>query len=381
MKIGILTFHHTTNFGATLQAYALYSVIKRQQHDVEIIDYRPHVAVEYYQKDIQNILEHKRQLMRPRATLHLLKLLIRRWKMRFFLNTNMRLSQDKIYYRDNLKRLDANYDAIISGSDQIWCIDSYRGFDPSFFLDFLDSQSCQKISYAASFGATSDLGKHKNKICELINGYNALSVRDLHSLGLISKECKKTAVRVLDPTFLIDFKEIRAHLDINANFILVYHDGRMEPHQEFLIKSVAKIKKVPIVSIGKGFKVADKNIISLGPEEWIEYFRKAEYVFTNTYHGTIFSIKFRKLFTVFSRESKANKVNDLLNNFGLRNRIIDKADRNYSIENIFNIDYDLFDQKLEKQILQSMDYLLVAINEKNVSVEAKDYSVRFGHVA
>ena len=373
MKIGILTFHHTTNFGATLQAYALFTTLKRQGHEVELIDYRPYTAVQYYRNEIQNILNSKRKLINPKNILFLIKLVIKSLKMRMFLRNNMKLSKHKTSINADLKKINLDYDVVISGSDQIWCIDSYRGFDSSFFLDFVNSKLCRKISYAASCNFTNKLGKYQKIVSELISDFDAISVRDSHSLSLIARECDRVATKVLDPTFLIDFKEIREVPNTKKDFILVYNDGKMEAHQESFIKSIADINKLVIVSVGKAVKIADKNIIDVGPAEWIGYFSQAKYVVTNTYHGTIFAIKFKKPFSIFPNAQKTNKVNDLLENLGLINRIVDQEKCNFNGEDFFKIDYTLADEKLEKEISISKNYLLNAINGKKVQVKINLY--------
>lgn len=364
MRVGILTFHHTTNYGATLQAYALWTIIKEQGFDVEFIDYRPHKAVRHYLKEIQPIQQKSNKFIVNRQAL---SNLIKAWKMRRFLLSKVRLSRKKSYGRTGLKELYGNYDIVVCGSDQIWCIDTYfRGFDPSYFLDFLSEEmTCQKVSYAASFGKTETLGKHKEIICKLISQFNAVAVRDSNSLRLVQQECGREAVKVLDPTFLVEYSKITSVPKLTEEYLLIYNQTPLNQEQQNFVRAVAKVKNLVIISIGEYDQVADKNFINISPQEWLGYFSKASYVVTNTYHGTIFSLIFKKSFTVFANKKKANKTNDLLQLFGLENRVVlDTSSVSSITEEYLKINYALVDEKLEKEVFRSKTYLFNALDSK-----------------
>jgi polysaccharide pyruvyl transferase WcaK-like protein len=358
MKVGIITFHHTPNYGATLQTYALSKILKCWGHDVEIIDYQPKKIVEFYRRECI-IIDKKMQINR-RAIDNLIKA----FKMRFFLLYRMKLSPQKCSERAELKNLAQRYDIIIAGSDQIWCLDAYRGFDPSFFLDFVDGRITTKISYAASFGETTQLGKQKELICQLINQFDAVSVRDSNSLELIKEECNKEATKVLDPTLLIEYYNILSVPKSKENYLLMYTQKGLTLEQKNFIKLISKIKNLSIISIGKYNDIATKNVIGISPEKWLGYFSQASYIITNTYHGTIFSLVFKKPFNVFYNNKKSNKTGDLLKSLDLENRIISESNFSNPVDNnFFNIDYTLVCQKLEENILHSKSYLLRAIEK------------------
>lgn len=360
MKVGILTFHHTTNYGATLQAYALWTTLTNQGYDVELIDYRPLGAVKYYLK--QNLNRH------------LLANLVKSWKMRSFLLSNMRLNKKTFYTRADLKSFSHPYDVVICGSDQIWCIDTpFRGFDPSYFLDFINHQTpCRKISYAASFGSTDNLGKHKEAISNLVGQFDAISVRDSNSLRLIQQECNKSATRVLDPTFLGDYSKILSLPKLREKYLLIYHDrAPMTSEEENFLRSLAKTQQLTIISVGKYNKIARKNFIDVSPEQWLGYFSKASYVFTNTYHGTIFSLIFKKPFTVLQDSGKSNKLKDLLNKLDLESRILVDPNSVESLsEESLTIDYDSVYEKIEKEVMKSKSYLFEAISDGQLQSSA-----------
>lgn len=360
MKVGILTFHHVPNYGAVLQAYALSKVIEEAGYDVEIIDYRPYKAVMFYLDQLYPIKLKQRRLNR-----HFLGNIVKSWKIRKFLLSKMRLS-NKFYTRAGLKNFNHSYDVVICGSDEIWNIESFRGFDASYFLDFVCDNATRKISYAASFGSTKTLGNNKDKICNLINSFNCVSVRESNSLQLIYSECGRQAIKVLDPTFLINYEDTISVSKFEGQYILIYDNTAWTTEQEDFVISLAKANKLTVVSIGFHKKIAQKNLLEVSPEEWINYFAKASYIITSTFHGAVFSINFKKQFTVFITEFKSNKINDLLTFLGLENRIFTTAP---GVESLVNqssdIDYSSVYRKLEVGIVSSKNYLWEALNGEN----------------
>ncbi|PSN14676.1 polysaccharide pyruvyl transferase family protein [filamentous cyanobacterium CCT1] len=349
MNIGILTFHHTTNYGATLQAYALSRFIQDQGHDVEFINYQPEKAVKVY-NDTLYFRARKREI-----TGNLLKDL----KMRWFVKKRMKVG--KCVYSDShsLKKAHFNYDAVFVGSDEVWNINSFRGYDTSYFLDFLSSKT-RKISYAASFGSTISLADQKEAITDFISDFDRISVRDSNSLNLIQSECKANAEKVLDPTFLIDFEQI-ANKPKSKECVLIY--GKIPEPLTASVKKVSTKLNLPIVSIGYANGIADANLLGVSPEEWLSCFSKANYIFTSFFHGTIFSILFKKPFTVFSAEQKKAKLTDLLTDLDLNDRIHSSTCKN-DID-FSSIDYKLVFERVEEKRLTSKKFLLESLSHGN----------------
>ncbi|MBG1269254.1 polysaccharide pyruvyl transferase family protein [Nostoc sp. WHI] len=372
MKIGILTFHHIDNYGATLQAYALWSFLNSQGYDVEIIDYRPFkIALLYFKallplKKVKfSINESKKIRINEKSFINISK----SWKMRRFLLSHIKLSQRKIYDKKGLKYYHDKYDVIICGSDQIWCLDSFRGYNSSFFLDFVNNKTTRKISYAASFGNTIKLGDFQKEICTLINQFHTILVRDSNSLKIITNECNKEAIKVLDPTFLIKYDALKSPPKIKDKYLLLYIQADLEPEEEEFIKLLAQDQNLTIVSVGNANKLAQINLETASPQEWIGLYSQASYIITNTYHGTVFSIIFQKLFSAFVPSDKSNKVTDLLADLGLKNRIFSgKLKHQLLNEEIFKIDYESVSSTLELKILESKKYLVEAILQRAIDI-------------
>ncbi|MEO1295400.1 MAG: polysaccharide pyruvyl transferase family protein, partial [Cyanobacteria bacterium J06636_16] len=303
MRIGILTFHHTTNYGATLQAYALSETLKRQNHDVEVIDYRPQVAIRHYRRKIFNPIKPKSgKIPLKRKIKYSSAGLLKYFRMQRFLERNITLSKTKILNQAELERFWAaeKYDVIICGSDQVWCIDSMRGFDSAYFLDFSkDVQKARKVSYSASCGTTKTWGMRNDKICSLISDFDAISVRDTNSYELVNQTCGKSPIIVLDPTFLVDFNELlKPSPTIQKPYLLLYIEGGLNKEQREFVKAIASTQNLQIISIGDPIRLG-ANRMNASPIDWLNYFHGASYVATNFFHGTIFSIKFNRQFTSF----------------------------------------------------------------------------------
>jgi hypothetical protein len=348
MNIGILTFHHTTNYGATLQAYALSKFLEGQGHQVEFINYQPKMAVKVY-RDVLYFKAKKKEIPGN---------LLKDMKMRWFVKKHMKVNRHVYSKPESLKKGCFHYDVVIVGSDEVWNINSFRGYDMSYFLDFLDDRT-KKISYAASFGHTTSLTKLKESISHSISKFDRVSVRDVNSLRLIQSECGTSAEKVLDPTFLVDFRPIIKEHKLQK-YILVY--GEIPDSLIRQIKEYSDRQNFLIVSVGYTNKIADINHLGASPEEWLSYFEGASYVFTSFFHGTIFSILFKKPFTVFSTNQKIQKLSDLLSDLNLVDRIY--ASTTNSI-NFNKIDYKLVFEEIDKKVLFSKAFLLESLTHDN----------------
>lgn len=308
MNIGILTYHHVTNYGAVLQAWALSRFLRGQGHHVETIDYRPRKALEAYEKALytDNPLEKEN---RERAA-----------RIEEFIRAHLPLSPAPFHDRDGFASLAGRYDAVITGSDEVWNINGFRGFDPSYFLDF--ASGSRRLSYAASFGFTATTGEHRDEITRLLKEFHAISVRDTHSADLIRNECGLGTVKVLDPTLLpVSYDPLRK-LPAGRGFILVY--ANVWGEDAAFIRRFAEREGKPLIALAYPLDGAE-NRLTLSPEEWIGHFAAADYIFNGFFHGVAFSLINRKPFTAIAKPDKIIKVRDLLSSVGLEDRIVTAA--------------------------------------------------------
>lgn len=194
MKVGILTFHRASNYGAVLQAYALTEVLRNLGADAEIVNYYcPEVEMCHYPKNL-----FKRESL-PRACIHYYG---KNKKFRNFESFRERhLHLSRRYDRADIVDASTEYDLFISGSDQVWS-KKYSGMDTTYLLDF-ESDPKKKYSYAASFGFTEFPEGTQNVYADLLKEFQAVSVREQSAVDLLRSRCSLNAFLSLDPTLIL----------------------------------------------------------------------------------------------------------------------------------------------------------------------------------
>lgn len=355
MKIGILTFHRALNYGAVLQALALVKTAEKLGVDVEVIDYR----CKRIEEDYKNIKVAKGSFVKDIINSILSYSIRKRKKKNFrrFCSDNLNLS-NKVYY-SNEELLEANnkYDAFITGSDQVWdnkCAD----FDKAYFLTFV-SDSSKKNSYAASFAFGKIPEGLEDEYKKRLKDFNSISVREEKGKEIFSDILNKDIHIDLDPTLLLDKEEWISYTKENnedEKYILIYTVN--QPKELFsYAEKLSKESGYKLIYINDSLnkKVNAEYKRGISPSEFLTLFLNSEYVLTNSFHGTVFSIIYEKKFMV-EINSKKNKINyrakNLLSMLNLEDRILEK---NKDINN--NIDYVYVKDKLDHEKKSSVKYL------------------------
>lgn len=343
MKIGILTYHHVMNYGAVLQAYALSRYLRDCGHDVETIDYRPIKALEAYHKAFFENNPHEAEHR------------IRAERFEAFIQSEMPLSPRAFHTREGFADLQSRYDAVITGSDEVWNINSFRGYDPSYFLDF--AEGARRVSYAASFGFTSTTGVHREQIARMLAAFHALGVRDNHTMRIVREECGLSSTKTLDPTLLLEDYNRILKPPAESGYVLVYSNSS-QAEVELIRRFAAQMGK-SVIAIGYAIEGAI-NVMTASPAEWVGYFAAADYIFNGFFHGVAFSLIFRKPFTAFSSAQKIMKMGDLLGDFGLADRIISVKDGHADLPSP-EVDYTPVESRLKAVIEASRAFLRNAL--------------------
>jgi hypothetical protein len=323
LKIGILTFHAVSNYGAVLQAYALMSYLRRQGHEVELIDYQPDYLMGRYQITAKALLH-------PISWVKWLKAV----RFKGFNKKHLKVSSCRYASRDELFTAADVYDVVITGSDQVWNPEIAKPamVDPAFFLDFV-SEGKRRISYAASFGVDSISEEFHAEVRGLLGRMDAIAIREQSGKEIVcSLIGEDAAVEVVpDPTLLLESYDDLASKPSLEGYVFVYRVQTSE-----LVEKVARAASdyagVPLV---KGFNTIriwkeGAKVVLPDPKGWLGYIKHADVVVTNSFHGTIFSILFRKKFFTVSLTGKTAKRNArllfLLEKLGLEDRFIREAD-------------------------------------------------------
>lgn len=377
LKVGIITFHNAINYGALLQTYALQQSISNMGYGSTVIDYsnchidkirkKPcwkeyHNPFNYYNDksiyEIENIKERK---------------------LREFLNT--RINTTEKANKDNISKISDDLDVVFTGSDQVWN-DSITDFDDTYYLDFVPAK--KRCSYAASIGKEVIPAENIPRMQGLLSNYRAISVREETAKKALESQLGISATRVLDPTLLLserEYKEI-AEKPKGKKYVLLY----MLLYSESLIhsaKKMAKEKGVPIFCINSSGKRI-KGVIDCsdaGVEEWLGLFLNADFIFTNSFHGTAFSINFNKQFNVELPPAKiqaSSRVKDILKVFALDNQMIENGETKSNF-----INYELVNEILKSERKKSKKFLVDAIEnvcgEETERTEKSVISIPWDH--
>lgn len=319
MKVAILSMQEIKNYGSFLQAFSLRKNIESLGHTCEFINIIPGEQLEGYEI----------------SRFHNIKLLLRRlWGWDFYKRFQTiyvfqnRFRKEFLPYLGVEKGISTeHYDVVVIGSDEVFnCTQkTWFGFSPQLFGKGLNAD--RVITYAASFGATTVdklqfIGK-KEIVSNLLRNLDAISVRDENSMKVIEELTGKTPWLHVDPVLIFDYNQFIPNNINRSKYIIVYtYPGRITDKKEIdTIRNFAKSKGLKLISIGHYFSWCDEVVVPT-PFEVLAYFKGASYIITDTFHGSVFSIKYNKKFCTIVRDMNSNKLRFLLKQFGLENRIV-----------------------------------------------------------
>lgn len=352
-KIGILTFHNANNYGAVLQAYALQTAIQILQPSciVEILDYR-NSRINQTRKVFQVIgkLSVKNCVA---AILNLPGRVKKKKGIDDFISKYLVLSE-KID-KNSIGKIKGDYDKMIVGSDQVWNY-NLTNKDLEYFLP---GEYREKNAYGVSIGNDTDFCEEK--INELKHFKN-ISVREQSTKQILNTVNGIQSKLVCDPTMLLDKSEwdkIIPRIDLRKKYILVYSINPniklMSRAYEIAQKTGFEIRYISM-NISDYYKI--KNVVfayNPTPMEFLLLIKNSEYVLTNSFHGTVFSILFNKEFEVEVDYGtyKNNRIQELLQNVDLENRVI-KESKGFSQS---DIEWEKVKLKVKDMQLKSIDFL------------------------
>jgi len=347
MKVGILTLHKANNYGAVLQTYALQKYLLAHNIKAEVIDFRPNVVVNKAQRSLINkmlkiLSEPVDYIIKKR----------KQGKFNDFRNNYINISKTTFFGDEQISKNPPFYDLFIVGSDQIWNTDITHD-SKAFFLNFV--QKGHKISYAASLGKDDFSETEKKYIKEYLGSFEAISVREKLLQKKLNTEFSIHSEHVLDPVFLLDkeeWLEIASEIRLPKEYVLCY---MMEYSQELIdhTKQVASQKNcTPLFISLSNSSFSGKKLKNIGPTEFIYIFVNARYICTNSFHGTAFSLLFKKDFTVVRHSRLNSRISNLIELVGLKKRFLDDA--NHTMK---EIEYMNPTEKLRREINKSQEYL------------------------
>lgn len=321
MKIGLLTFHRANNLGAVLQASALFKYVQDNIGHCELIDFYPNNRIPVKYTGIKKVLRYCKRLV-----LYPFSATSRKREQRFnnYRSKNYSLS-DKQYMGDSgIANAHVDYDAIISGSDQILNT-TLTGNSKTYYLDFFNGK---KISYASSFGRD-DISKEEiSLIRSELPKFSALSVREQSAADIIKREIGREPQLVMDPVFLLSkdewCKRCNEELKLPEKYIFVY-SMEVSSVLENAVSSIKKETELPVIVVRGGGKpglIEGNEDSTCGPEEFLRYIRDAELVITNSFHGTAFSLIFEKKFICVAHSTRNARLENIMSIIGKEDSLL-----------------------------------------------------------
>lgn len=351
MKIGIITFTFPrhANYGQMLQCYALQCFLKKIQHEPFLIRYISTIHTQSDNRTRNNpfrfiynfftymdlfLFQKRAKKFINNEKLHDRKFGDFMWK--YLSMTDHLLDSQSIYTETPIA------DAYICGSDQIW-----GGDDTAYYLDFVP-EGKTKIAYAPSFGGIKSLSHEKGLLVyKLLHDFSFIGMRESSGVELCKQLGIKDVIQVADPTILLnktDYDLLRIPTTVHGHYLFLYLIGNKTDLKISSIYKFAKQKGLKVVYVASQLQYDKKDKVYPQIGEWIDYIAKADYVITNSFHGTVFSLIYNKSFITiplskqYSRMN--NRVEELLSTIKLEYRIQNGLFSKY-ID--IPIDFTLFD--------------------------------------
>lgn len=350
MRIKTITCHDCYNLGASLQAYALQHYLEGQGHEVQIINYKPDYLSRHFKFGAIDNPVYDKPLVKQLYLLaklpgRLLSLSRKRAYDRF---TAKYLHLTRRYNSYEELKMDApDADAYIAGSDQIWNTLFPNGRDAAFYLDF-GKPNVRRISYAASFATKDVVPECREFVSNELKNLDYVSIREKISLPLLKSLGRMDGVAVCDPVFLLSKDEWkkqtdRCNIGLDYKYLLVYLTDKSEEIKQIALK-IHKATGWKIYGVGPfRERWVHRNFVDAGPLDFVKLISKAQYVISNSFHATAFSLILERNFCVVNRKEGINeRMKSILEDVGLGHRILSA----FTSEQLEDIDYTEVNKKL-----------------------------------
>ena len=322
MRLGILTSHHSENFGAVLQTLSLQSLLASWGHDVSVLNHasdqcHPWARWRDPQGRFVNPLERIRGLLHQRRF---------RGDFSRFRNQHLKLTPP-LSDPHGLAEAARSLDGIITGSDQVW----HFSREPRYFLHWDPPFSGRKISYAASCGTDSQPEGNGREIGSWIRSFHAVSVRDDFSAKLISKITGREPVVVADPTLLVDPGSwVQCPANLPSDYYLLYHLGPPSADLALWMHQIQRQQgHAPWVWLnGHADRIprpppAEFRRWHAAPETWLGAIQNCRALLTDSFHGILYALQFQKPFLILASDRfRRARLLDLIQRYDLAGHLL-----------------------------------------------------------
>ena len=399
-KVAVVSCYFKHNYGSMLQAYATQKILDNMGLENETINIDENKDFangkkKYYMSQILNFsfIKSKLGMIKLKLDKKINKKLgkniaIRDKKYKEF-EKNFNLTRPYITYQELTEACNEKYSSVIVGSDQLWL--PVNVVADYYTLNWVPD-NVNKISYATSFGISKVPDKYKELYKKYLERINNLSTRENAGVNIIKEITGRNAELVCDPTLLFNKEEWmtiqKKDRIYEDKYIFCYFLGKNIEHRKFVERLKAKTG-YKIVSLNHcdeyvkySDKFADYAPYDVGPSEFLNLIRNAEYVCTDSFHGTVFSLINNVKFFTFERYKNKNskvstnsRIYSLLGLMNLQNRIL-KGNEN--VEEVANqqIDFDNVNEKLEEFRKNSKQFFTDALSE-SIEIQKKNNKKKY----
>lgn len=376
LRVGILSMQRVVNYGSFLQAYALRELVRANAPGgnvrISFVDIIPGRRI--LPEKSESRLGHLARVFLSELFSGKLRQRLRDHRLVGRLRETITSSWPVLELDSPA---DSAFDLVVIGSDEVFncCQPGPFGFSRQLFGDFAPDVTRRAISYAASFGHTtmSDLRHYSidSEVAESMKTLGAISVRDKNSAEIVKELTGIAPEENLDPVLIYGYKneieQARRNLPQEPPYMIVYtYGGRIRDKKEISqIKQFAKRHGLKIYTVFCDYTWADRLIVPDTPLDVLRWFCGAQFIVTDTFHGTIFSIITHSRFATIIRPSNRNKLTSLLSDCGLPERSFDGE--NSSLDALYDlpVDYSAVEQKLAAHREKANDYLKRNLSQDN----------------
>ncbi len=350
-----------TNYGSAMQTWALHGAIKKFAGDFctpVLVDYCPDILKKMNPLNPFANMWDKDEESRRLCEMLLPAIRINYEKFDRFYHERFERTA-KAYTAENYNDImdSENLDGFVCGSDTIFCPDEF-GIDDGYYANY-DCMRGHSVAYAASFGDPHFTDETYPILNDRLQNFLAFGLREEKMIPYVTAHTSAPVKKVVDPTLLLtaeDYDTICADRQESEKYLLLY-SRRYNPKMEAYAERLAAENGWKIVEISLRANNAEKPnrrmFYDAGVEEFLSLVKHAEFVVTNSFHGMIFSVQYSRPFYVFSREQCDTKITELLDLFGLSDRMKTTGDEAEARP----IDYDDVHARIAKARLKSAEFL------------------------
>lgn len=372
--IAVVTLHNSPNYGSCLQTYATQTVLSRMGATPSIVDYYRHDAIPENETEralngqlVKKMPIFKVPGVKALARIPVSRIVARRAKpLNEFRQNYLALTDCKYYSEEALEQNPPRADIYCTGSDQVWNSTWNKGFNKAFYLDFAPKDA-KRIAYAASIGKPSLEEWEKKPMRDALAKYSHISVRETEAVELLDSIGVHGAVPVIDPTLMLtrdDWGQLRDDSVLPSEpYILIYQLNRNHEFDEYAQRLSVRLG-LPIYRIAYGVhekRKGEHTVVCPSVGGFVSLFMNAEYVVTDSFHGTAFSMNLGRKFVAISPGRFSGRIMNLLEMTGETNHYlddwhdIDVADQ--------TIDYKHVQRIFETKRAEAKAFLNMAIND------------------